>query len=113
MAARTLYLVRYGEADAGRRSADALVRRFGRSNAPGQRATHEVLVTHAYPIAWLIRQALAFPPACWMSLAGIANDSLTMLEVREGEPPGIVMVNDQSHLPEPLRWTGFPGGTRP
>lgn len=101
------------EADAGRRSAEALVERFGRPNASAQRPTHEVLVTHAYPIAWLIREALAAPPASWLSLAGIANASLTVIELRNGEPPGLVMVNDQSHLTGPLRWTGFPDGARP
>lgn len=98
------------EADAGRRAAGALVDRFGRPHAPGRRPTHEVLVTHAYPIAWLVREALASPPARWLSLAGIANASLTVIRLHEGEPAGVVMVNELSHLPEELRWTGFAGG---
>lgn len=101
------------EAEAGRRASEALVARFGSSNALSQRPTIEVLVTHAYPIAWLVREALGAPPARWMSLAGIANASLTVIEHHAGEPPGVVMVNDQSHLPGPLRWTGFPDGVRP
>ncbi|WP_022891331.1 histidine phosphatase family protein [Agromyces subbeticus] len=98
------------EAASGRRTADALAARFGRPNARAQRPTHEVVVTHAYPIAWMIREALSAPPARWMSLAGVANTGLTVIEHTDGEPPGVVMVNDMSHLPDELRWTGFAGG---
>ncbi|GAA1681822.1 hypothetical protein GCM10010977_31480 [Citricoccus zhacaiensis] len=48
-----------------------------------------------------------------MSLAGIANASLTVIELRVGEPPGVVTVNELSHLPDRLRWTGFAGGRQP
>lgn len=98
------------EAGAGRRAADRLSARFGRPNARAQRPTREVAVTHAYPIAWLVRDALGAPPARWMSLAGVANTGLTVIEHTDGEPPGVVMVNDMSHLPAELRWTGFTGG---
>lgn len=98
------------EAAVGRRSADALAARFGTPHTRAQRATHEVAVTHAYPIAWMVRDALGAPPARWMSLAGVANTGLTVIEHNDGEPPGVVMVNDLSHLPGELRWTGFPGG---
>lgn len=98
------------EAAAGADIARALVSRFGRPNSCGQRPTHEVLVTHAYPIAWLVREALDAPPDRWMSLSAIANAALTTLEMSADEPPGIIMVNDMSHLPPGLRWTGFPGG---
>lgn len=98
------------EADAGRRTADSLAKRFGRPNTRAQRPTHEVAVTHAYPIAWMVRDALSAPPARWMSLAGVANTGLTVIEHTDGEPPGVVMVNDMSHLPAELRWTGFTGG---
>lgn len=98
------------EADAGRRTADGLAARFGTPNTRAQRPTHEVAVTHAYPIAWMVRDALGAPPARWMSLAGVANTGLTVIEHTDGEPPGVVMVNDMSHLPPELRWTGFPAG---
>lgn len=98
------------EADAGRRTADGLAARFGTPNSRVQRPTHEVAVTHAYPIAWMVRDALGAPPARWMSLAGLANTSLTVIEHTDGEPAGVVMVNDMSHLPTELRWTGFSGG---
>lgn len=102
------------EAAAGRRTADALVARFATAPdpaAPG-RDTHEVLVTHAYPIAWLVRHALDAPPARWLGLDS-ANAALTVLEYRPGLPPALVMFNDMTHLPADLRWTGFPGAARP
>jgi len=107
-------------AASGRRLADALVARFARTADPavGRPAderdeTHEVLVTHAYPIAWLVRHALEAAPARWLSLTSSANAALTVIEYREGLPPTIVMFNDLSHLPEELRWTGFPPRVRP
>ncbi|MEV4293789.1 histidine phosphatase family protein [Microbispora rosea] len=108
----------YDEAEAasGQRIADALVARFAKvpeSTAQGvQPGTHEVLVTHAYPIAWLVRHALDAPPSRWLGLNS-ANTALTVIEYRDGLPPTIVMFNDMSHLPPDLRWTGFPAGIRP
>lgn len=96
------------EATAGRRTADALTNRFARPNDPSKRETHEVLVTHAYPIAWLVRHTLAAPATRWMALAGVANASLTVLEYTDAEPATVVMFNDLSHLPAELSWTGFP-----
>ncbi|MEU8381866.1 histidine phosphatase family protein [Streptosporangium sp. NPDC048865] len=103
------------EAASGRKLADALVARFAK--APGTTGTtatgtYEVLVTHAYQIAWLLRHALDAPPARWLGLNS-ANAALTVIDYRDGLPPAIVMFNDMSHLPADLRWTGFPGGTRP
>ncbi|MFD0474320.1 histidine phosphatase family protein [Nonomuraea thailandensis] len=97
----------------GRRRAEALVTRF--AQAPGPAAdgarpdTHEVLVTHAYQIAWLVRHALDAPPSRWLGLNS-GNTALTVIEYRTGLPPAIVMFNDMSHLPADLRWTGFPAG---
>ncbi|MEV6156386.1 histidine phosphatase family protein [Nonomuraea sp. NPDC052129] len=108
------------EAASGQRLAEALVARFAKvpettteTTAKGtQRDTHEVLVTHAYPIAWLVRHALDAPPARWLGLNS-ANTALTVIEYRDGLPPTIVMFNDMSHLPTGLRWTGFPESIRP
>ncbi|MFL1380579.1 histidine phosphatase family protein [Nocardiopsis protaetiae] len=99
-----------GEAEAGRRTADALAARFCKPNGQGRRATHEVVVTHAYPIAWIVREVLNAPPEQWMALSGVANAALTVIEFNDGEPPNVVMFNDLSHLPAELRWTGFAGG---
>ncbi|MEV3986028.1 histidine phosphatase family protein [Nonomuraea sp. NPDC049758] len=95
------------EAAAGRALADALVARFAR--VPGEPASdvHEVLVTHAGQIAWLVRHALDAPPPRWLGLNS-ANTGLTIIEYRTGLPPTMVMFNDLSHLPSGLRWTGFP-----
>lgn len=101
------------EADAGRKTADSLTQRFIRPNSRGQRATHEVAVTHAYPIAWIVREVLEAPASRWMALAGVANAALTVIELNTGEPASVVMFNDMSHLPPDLRWTGFAGGKQP
>lgn len=101
------------EAASGHKLAEALVARFAK--VPGTTTegdTHEVLITHAYPIAWLVRHALDAPPSRWLGLNS-ANTALTVIEYRDGLPPTIVMFNDMSHLPADLRWTGFPNGVRP
>jgi serine/threonine-protein phosphatase PGAM5 len=102
------------EAASGRRLADALVARFAKvpDTTATRPDTHEVLVTHAYPIAWLVRHALDAPPSRWLGLNS-ANTALTVIEYRTGLPPTIVMFNDMSHLPADLRWTGFPERVRP
>lgn len=71
-----------------------------------------MLITHSYPIAWLIRDALDAPPVRWLSLHS-ANAALTVIEYRPGLPAGIATFNDMSHLPAELRWTGFPTAIRP
>ncbi|UZN03856.1 histidine phosphatase family protein [Cellulomonas sp. S1-8] len=100
----------HGEAAAGRALADALVDRFATPDVT--RDTHEVLVTHAYPIAWLVRHALGAPPVRWLGLES-GNAALTAIELRPGLPPTLVVFNDMGHLPAELRWTGFPATTRP
>lgn len=108
------------EAASGQQVAATLVARFARTSkkaagtnpdTPG--GTHEVLVTHAYPIAWLVRHALDAPSSRWLSLSSSANTALTVIEYRGDLPSTIVMFNDMSHLPTDLRWTGFPAGVRP
>lgn len=86
------------EAAAGRETARALIRRFGHAPGPGRSSTHELLITHAYPVAWLVREALDAPPHAWLSLTRMANAGLTVIEYADGELPAVVCVNDQSHL---------------
>ena len=97
------------EAADGAIRAAALTGRFAR--APGA-DTHEVLVTHSYPIAWLVRHALDAPPDRWLGL-NPGNASLTVIEYRPGTAPTLVLYNDMGHLPPELRWTGFGGGPHP
>jgi serine/threonine-protein phosphatase PGAM5 len=104
------------EATAGQQTAETLVARFGElaatTTARAPIDTHELLITHSYPIAWLIRHALDMPPHRWLGLES-ANAALTLIEHRSGLPATLVMFNDMSHLPADLRWTGFSGTTRP
>lgn len=93
------------EAAAGNTIAQSLTARF--ATAPEDEDTHEVLITHAYPIAWLIRDALGAPPVRWLGLSS-ANTALTVIEYRPSSLPSISMFNDMTHLPPELRWTGFP-----
>lgn len=99
------------EAAAGNRVAESLTARFG-TPTDQDADIHEVLITHTYPIAWLLRHALDAPPARWLDLNS-ANTALTVIEYRHGLPPGIIMFNDMSHLPIDLWWTGFPDAARP
>ncbi|GAA2184718.1 histidine phosphatase family protein [Micromonospora lupini] len=100
------------EASAGRRTAQSLVTRFATAPERTEPDSHEVLVTHAYPIAWLVRHALDAPSTRWLGLES-ANTGLTVIEYRTGLSPTLVMFNDQSHLSGDLRWTGFGVATRP
>lgn len=99
------------EAAAGHRIAQSLIARFAHVPDPAV-DVHDVLITHAYPIAWLIRDALEAPLERWLGINS-ANTALTVLEYRPGLQPGITMFNDMSHLPAKLRWTGFPPAIRP
>ncbi|HUQ61574.1 histidine phosphatase family protein [Lentzea sp.] len=98
-----------GEAAAGARLAESLTARFAR---PAETETHEVLVTHAYQVAWLVRDALGAPPARWLAMS-CGNTALTVIQHRDGTPPALVLYNDMGHLPPELRWTGFGPGVRP
>ena len=100
-----------GEAEAGHQIAQSLTDRFA-TVPEGDDDVHEVLITHAYPIAWLIRQAMDAPAVRWLGLSS-ANAALTVIEYRPSVPPSIVMFNDMSHLRRDLQWTGFPETLRP
>ncbi|WP_067824614.1 histidine phosphatase family protein [Actinomadura kijaniata] len=101
----------YGAAEAAEaeRLSSALTARFAR---PAETETHEVLVTHAYPVAWLVRDALDAPLVRWLGL-NCGNTALTVIEYRDGSAPTVLLYNDMGHLPPELRWTGFGAGVRP
>ncbi len=99
------------EAENGQRIAQRLIDTFA-TTPEHERDIHELLITHAYPIAWLVRDALGAPPARWLGLDS-ANAALTVVEYRPGLPPRLVMFNEMSHLTPGLQWTGFPETIRP
>lgn len=92
--------------------AERMIARFASAPNAGEPDTHELLITHACPIAWLLRYAIDAPTRRWLGLDS-ANAALTIIEYRPLLPPGLVLFNDQSHLPTPLRWTGFRNVSRP
>ncbi|MFJ7243390.1 histidine phosphatase family protein [Kitasatospora sp. NPDC098652] len=73
----------------------------------GPEDRHELVVTHAFLIGWLVRHTLDAPAWRWLGL-NAANAALTVLRFAPGRPSAVLLLNDQSHLPEDLRWTGFP-----
>ncbi|MDI1461255.1 histidine phosphatase family protein [Catellatospora sp. KI3] len=95
-------------ADGARRAA-ALVDRFA---TPPEQDVHELVITHAFAVAWLVRHALDAPEHRWLGL-NQANCGVTVIRYSEQRPPALLVFNDLSHLPEQLRWTGFPPRLRP
>ncbi|MFE9039929.1 histidine phosphatase family protein [Streptomyces sp. NPDC007818] len=73
----------------------------------GDEPRHELVVTHNFLVGWLVRAALDAPAWRWVGL-NHANAALTVIRYAPGRPPSLVLFNDTSHLPRPLRWTGFP-----
>ncbi|HEX5568443.1 MAG TPA: histidine phosphatase family protein [Streptomyces sp.] len=77
----------------------------------GGEPRHELVVTHAFLIGWLVRAALDAPRWRWMGL-NHANAALTVIRYAPGRPSSVLLYNDTGHLPAELRWTGFPPGLR-
>ncbi len=73
--------------------------------------SHHLVVTHAFTIGWLVRHACAAPPWRWLGLDH-GHAALTVLRYFTDRPPSVVVFNDMSHLPDELRWTGFPDHMR-
>ncbi|MFE5914392.1 histidine phosphatase family protein [Streptomyces wedmorensis] len=73
----------------------------------GDTPRHELVVTHNFLAAWLVRAALDTPRWRWMGV-NHANAALTVLRYAPGRPPSLLLFNDTGHLPRDLRWTGFP-----
>ncbi|CAM04649.1 putative phosphoglycerate mutase [Saccharopolyspora erythraea NRRL 2338] len=97
------------ELERGASLAEAAIRLF---TGEAESDSHELLVTHAFVIGWFVRHALDAPDWRWMGL-NAANCSLTIIRYHPGRPPSLLCFNDLSHLPETLRWTGFPAELRP
>ncbi|WIG59006.1 MAG: putative phosphoglycerate mutase [Ktedonobacterales bacterium] len=73
----------------------------------GDTDRHELVITHNFLIAWLVRQALDAPRWRWLGL-NFGNAALTVIRYAPDRPPSLLIYNDMSHLPPELRWTGFP-----
>jgi probable phosphoglycerate mutase len=73
----------------------------------GDAPSHQLVVTHNFLIAWLLRDALDSPKWRWLGLSH-CNAALTVIRYTPGQPAGVLVYNDMSHLPGHLRWTGFP-----
>ncbi|MEU8790890.1 histidine phosphatase family protein [Streptomyces sp. NPDC048643] len=68
---------------------------------------HELVVTHNFLIAWLVRDAVRAPKWRWLGL-NYCNAALTVIRYVPGRAPYLLVTNDMRHLPAELRWTGFP-----
>ncbi|MFH0519988.1 histidine phosphatase family protein [Streptomyces sp. M41] len=73
----------------------------------GEQDRHELLVTHNFLVAWLVRDAMYAPKWRWLGL-NHGNAALTVIRYAPGRPATVLLSNDMRHLPTELRWTGFP-----
>jgi broad specificity phosphatase PhoE len=67
---------------------------------------HDLLITHNFVIAWLVREVLGAPEWRWLTI-NQANCGLTVLTQKSGRPWSLLVHNDLAHLPPELR-TGLP-----
>ncbi|GHH25116.1 histidine phosphatase family protein [Streptomyces lanatus] len=73
----------------------------------GEEDRHELVVTHNFLVAWLVRDAMHAPQWRWLGL-NHGNAALTVIRYVPGRPASVLISNDMRHLPPELRWTGFP-----
>ncbi|MER6257558.1 histidine phosphatase family protein [Streptomyces sp. NPDC001584] len=73
----------------------------------GTEDRHELVVTHNFLVAWLVRDAMYAPKWRWLGL-NHSNAALTVIRYAPGRPASVLFSNDMRHLPAELRWTGFP-----
>ncbi|MFG1911728.1 histidine phosphatase family protein [Kribbella sp. NPDC048928] len=60
---------------------------------------HQLVITHAFLVAWLARHALDAPNWRWLTLTP-HNAALTILRYTPTRPSAIVLYNDTHHLNE-------------
>ncbi|MFV0131500.1 histidine phosphatase family protein [Streptomyces sp. HMX112] len=77
----------------------------------GDEDRHELVVTHNFLVAWLIREAMHAPKWRWLGLSH-GNAALTAIRYAPDRPASVLFSNDMRHLPTELRWTGFPPEVR-
>ncbi|WP_406169227.1 histidine phosphatase family protein [Streptomyces canus] len=73
----------------------------------GEADRHELVVTHNFLVAWLVRDAMHAPKWRWLGL-NHGNAALTVIRYAPGRAASVLVSNDMRHLPAELRWTGFP-----
>ncbi|MFG2726954.1 histidine phosphatase family protein [Streptomyces canus] len=73
----------------------------------GEAERHELVVTHNFLVAWLVRDAMHAPKWRWLGL-NHGNAALTVIRYAPGRAASVLVSNDMRHLPTELRWTGFP-----
>ncbi|MFG2979278.1 histidine phosphatase family protein [Streptomyces sp. NPDC048331] len=73
----------------------------------GDEDRHELVVTHNFLVAWLVRDAMFAPKWLWLGL-NHSNAALTVIRYAPDRPASVLFSNDMRHLPNELRWTGFP-----
>lgn len=84
----------------------AMIARFT-GPVPGLPDRHELVITHAFQVAWFVRDALETPESRWRDVIP-ANTGLTVIRYFPGGRTRMIVFNDLSHLPPELRWTGSP-----
>ncbi|SCG75523.1 histidine phosphatase family protein [Micromonospora humi] len=77
------------------------------ATAPASGDVRELVVTHNFLVAWLVRHALEAPERRWIGL-NHANCALTVIRYSDAAPPTLITLNDAAHLPPALRTTGLP-----
>jgi len=92
------------ERSEGAELATAAIQRYAR---PTGQESSELIVTHNFLIGWFVRHALDAPDWRWLGL-NQCNGGLAVILYRTGMPASLITFNDVGHLPQPLRWTGFP-----
>ncbi|MET9357061.1 histidine phosphatase family protein [Streptomyces sp. NPDC006617] len=95
------------ERERGAGLARQALRRFTGVVTDGAQDRHELVVTHNFLIAWLVRDAMHAPKWRWLGL-NHCNAALTVIRYAPGRAPSVLLSNDMRHLPAELRWTGFP-----
>ncbi|WP_116948229.1 histidine phosphatase family protein [Jiangella endophytica] len=103
------FVDQFGDDD-GDRLAERAIERFT-GPAGGDAERHELVVTHAFTVGWLLRHALDAAPWRWLTV-NQGNAALSVIRYAPDRPPSVLVHNDTRHLPDELRWTGFPDALR-
>ncbi|GAA2690763.1 histidine phosphatase family protein [Actinoplanes palleronii] len=80
---------------------------LARYTGPAPEETYQLVVTHAFQVAWFVRAALGTPEERWRDLIP-ANTGLTVIRYFPDGRTRVLVFNDLAHLPAELRWTGSP-----